>query len=492
MKKLRIVSLLLAVLFVCGMLTACSDQPNPETTTGAEGVVTTPAADVTTQDPTLDENGYKLDDLPEDLKFNEELQVLTWSNVQTWDWNEDGVTTGDNIKDAILQRQTMAEERLGVTIKVTGVAGDWDNRSTFVQTLANDIGSGDAQFDLVCQYTPAGAIATVRGLYYALNDVKYLNLSQPWWAQDIAEASTINGKVFTVAGDISCTLIRTMTCILTNLDMAEDNNAENFYQLVRDHKWTTAKFMEYGTGTNAGLSVDGTQQFTTGMSSNVCLDHVFYGGGMRFLVKDADKGLVLSEDLSNGKLEDFYGLWRRFLSDNDDVNIGNSISADFAPGNELFYFGSISDVQNTLQDIDFKFGILPFPLYDENQKDYCTVCGYWVSIFGIPTGCSDKDCSAAMLEALGSASYRTLTPAVYTVSFTYRFLNSLENAEMFDILHNTLVFEPGRQLGDQVNCFSAFRKTDPSTSYDTWTSVFKENSKVWENNIKKVIRAIEE
>ena len=492
MKKIRITALLLAAMMIIAALVSCSDAGTADDSSAQQAVSSVSPSDETTKDPTLDENGYKLDNLPSDLNFNQDVNILTWSEVATWDWSEDDTTTGDSIKDAIFTRQAVASERLGITIKITQEAGSWDVRSNFVQALYNDVNSGDAQFDLVCQYTPAGAIATVRGLYVDLNEVNYLDLSQPWWASDIAEASTINGKIFTVTGDISCTLIRTMVCILTNLDMATDINAENFYQLVSDKKWTTAKFMEYAAGSNAGISVDGTQQYTTILPNDVCLDNVFYGNGMRYLVKDTENGLAISDDLTNGKCEDAYTIWRNFIKNNDDVGIlSDGITSAFQPGNALFYFGSISDVQNYMQDIDFNFGILPYPLYDENQEDYYTICGYWVSIFGIPTSATSIDCSAATLEALGSAGYRTLTPAVYTISFQYRFLNSVENAEVFNLLHDTLVFEPGRQLGDQVNCFSAFRKL-ANDSYDTWTSYYKENYKVWQNNIKKVIRAIED
>ena len=236
------------------------------------------------------------------------------------------------------------------------------------------------------------------------------------------------------------------------------------------------------------LNPDGSEPCTTTLPNNVCYDNVFYAGGFKYVDITAE-GPKMSEALESNNLTDWYDLWYNFVHDHNDVAVNKAINSEngFTSGNVLFHFGGISDVQNSLQDITFKFGILPYPMYDENQEDYCTICGAWVTYYSIPTNAPDKDMSGAVLEALGSAGYRQLTPTVYIAAFQYRFLNSLENAEMFDVLHNTLVFELGRQLGGELDVFSAFRQA-AQDQYDSWSSLYSSRRNALERTISKIAK----
>ena len=488
MKFKRLIAFSLASLLILAVFAACAKSGETQITTApptADATTAAPEAEVTT-DGNLDEDGYLKDDLPEKFEYNEQFDILTWNNVQGWEWTTNYETTGDTIKDAIVKRQLSAEERTGVKINITGLAGQWEARNDFITAVVKSLdASGDAAYDLVGQYSFAAPIGTLRGAYIDLNTVNYLDLTKPWWPADITASSLINGKCFFATGDITCTLIRTMNCILTNLDLAKDLQMENFYDLVNNKQWTAAKFLSYATGTVTGLNPDGTKAYTTTLTDNVSYDNLFYAGGFHY-VDTIDGEMKMSEDLTSVRLEDWYDLWSRFLKSNDDVGfLGVAGTNGFTSGSVLFHFGSIADVQNYLRDITFKFAILPFPMYDENQEDYCTICGAWVSYYSVPTNAPDVDMSGAVLEALASYGYRQITPAVYIASFQYRFLDSIENAEIFDLLHDTLVFELGRQLGDQLNVFAAFRQAAQDT-YSSWSSYYASQSSALGRSLKKI------
>ena len=74
-------------------------------------------------------------------------------------------------------------------------------------------------------------------------------------------------------------------------------------------------------------------------------------------------------------------------------------------------------------------------------------------------------------------------------AFQYRFLNSLENAQMFDLLHNTLVFDPGRLFADQLNCFAAFREAAKTTS-SSWNQYYASNGLTWGLKLEKIINTL--
>lgn len=490
MKASKTIALILAALMIILAAASCAKNGNNAETTPSPAVTdATPSTEPeATTDGNLDEDGFLKDDLPEKFQYTDQFDILTWNNVQSWEWTTNYETTGDTIKDAIVKRQLSAEERTGVKISITGMAGQWEARNDFINAVVSSLAaSGDQAYDLVGQYSFAAPIGTLRGAYVDLNKVKYLNLSQPWWPADITASSLINGKCFFATGDITCTLIRSMNCILTNLDLANDLKMPNFYELVDNKQWTAEKFLTYATGTVTGLNPDGTQSYTTTMTDNVTYDNLFYAGGFHY-VDLVDGTMAMSEDLDSVRMEDWYDLWSRFLKSNDDVGfLGVAGTNGFTSGNVLFHFGSIADVQNYLQDITFKFAILPFPMYDENQENYCTICGAWVSYYSIPTNAPDEDMSGAVLEALASYGFRQITPAVYIASFQYRFLDSIENANVFDLLHNTLVFELGRQLGDQLNIFAAFRQAAQDT-YSSWSSYYSGQKKAFGRTLTNIAK----
>ena len=497
MKKIRFAALALAVIMLALCFVSCANIPaeGGENSTAANETQASndPAATTVSDETTypVDENGYELDRLPELNYNNDEFVIFTWSNQVMWEWNEDGETTGDKIHDAIYNRQVRTEERLGIKIVIAKQNGDWEHRNSFITAVEANVESGSQDaFDLVGQYTPAAPIGAMKNLYTNLSDVEYLDWERPWWPQDIQESCHINNNVYFITGDITGTLVRNIHCIIGNLDLANNYSLPNLYDLVDNMEWTFDKFAELSLGTIQGINPDGSACYSVTFPNNVEYDSLFYGAGFRFVEHDADGKLIMSEGLKSDRLETWYQTCQSFLLDNTDVEILAINGANgFTSGNVLFHCGGISDVQNSLQDVNFDFAVLPFPLYDKDQEEYYTITSYWVSMYSIPTNAADPKQSAAVLECLSSYGYRYITPVIYQEAFQYRYLDTLENANMFDLLHNTLVFDPGRLFADQINCFAGFRQA-AQTSYTAWSSYYAKNSKVWDKGLSNILNTL--
>ena len=497
MKKIRFAALALAMIMLALCFVSCANTPaeGGENSTAANETQASndPAATTVSDETTypVDENGYELDRLPELNYNNDEFVIFTWSNQVMWEWNEDGETSGDKIHDAIYNRQVRTEERLGIKIVIAKQNGDWDHRNSFITAVEANVESGSQDaFDLVGQYTPAAPIGAMKNLYTNLSDVEYLDWERPWWPQDIQESCHINNNVYFITGDITGTLVRNIHCIIGNLDLANNYSLPNLYDLVDNMEWTFDKFAELSLGTIQGINPDGSACYSVTFPTNVEYDSLFYGAGFRFVEHDADGKLVMSEGLKSDRLESWYQTCQSFLLDNTDVEILAINGANgFTSGNVLFHCGGISDVQNSLQDVNFDFAVLPFPLYDKDQEEYYTITSYWVSMYSIPTNAADPKQSAAVLECLSSYGYRYITPVIYQEAFQYRYLDTLENANMFDLLHNTLVFDPGRLFADQINCFAGFRQA-AQTSYTAWSSYYAKNSKVWDKGLSNILNTL--
>ena len=67
------------------------------------------------------------------------------------------------------------------------------------------------------------------------------------------------------------------------------------------------------------------------------------------------------------------------------------------------------------------FGIIPYPLYDENQEDYHTQVADCSTMFALPADCRDTSFAGAVLEAIAAESYRSVTPAYFEVALNEKY-----------------------------------------------------------------------
>ena len=61
----------------------------------------------------------------------------------------------------------------------------------------------------------------------------------------------------------------------------------------------------------------------------------------------------------------------------------------------------------------------------------------------MPSTVEDTDSAGAVLEALASESYRTLVPEYCEVSLKVRYSQDDNVARMFDLIINSIVYDPG-------------------------------------------------
>ena len=102
-----------------------------------------------------------------------------------------------------------------------------------------------------------------------------------------------------------------------------------------------------------------------------------------------------------------------------------------------------SDI-DTFRDVQFDFGILPYPKYDTAQKDYysfiSTILTPGVSI---PVTNKEPEKAGLILEAMAYYSVDTLTHAYYDVTLNDRYIRDEDSGDMLDIIFATRVYDFG-------------------------------------------------
>ena len=119
----------------------------------------------------------------------------------------------------------------------------------------------------------------------------------------------------------------------------------------------------------------------------------------------------------------------------------------FVSGRGLFYnttSSSISILKARGDDVDFEFGVLPIPKYDENQTRYCnTVNRYQSSVIGIPvSNTENREATCVLLQALGYHS-EDVTDAYYQQTLQLQALTDNNDADMLDLIYSSRFYDIG-------------------------------------------------
>ena len=439
----------MAVLFICAAFAGCSKPGEGDSTTKNTGT-TTPAV----TEKTHDENGYLLDSLPEDLTFGgEKVKFLYWSDAPFADFEAEA--SDDKITNAINTRNARVEDRLGIKFEWIGIPGNNKNRESFATTVRGSTETGAGDFDILAAHSLVGQDLFIQKLLCDLNSIKYLDFEKPWWPKQLTEAASVGNRLGFASGDISTNMLWYMTVMLYNVTLANTYGIEDLHDVVLDGKWTLEKMRTVISDCYRDLNSNGIKDQGDAFGlycPKDTLDSFLFGSGIRVIDHDADGNPQLSDDYGSEKtiklVED---LCRTFYDTNDAMTGSAYNSKNFAGGEYLLFSHYAHSIVSNFSDVTFDLSVLPFPKYDEEQKDYITTESFSYSIYMIPMDAKNQDMSGAVMEAMASAAYRTTTPAIFEVSLKSRYALNNKTAQVYDLIRGNICFDLGRMFGANLD-----------------------------------------
>ncbi len=488
MKKTKnVISLLLLASMLSAV--ACGGTEAP----GGTDVGTTSAGETTAEVDTT-----ARDSLPDNLDFDgAEITMLVRGNLSMPEFFVEE-QSGDIVDDALYNRNAAVSDRLNVKLDFVEEPGAYGEKETFAQKLTNSILAGDRAYDVVAGYSMAIANLAADGMLYDLNETAYLDFSKPWWSDSLQKESTVNGKLFFASGDISTNLLYYMYATFFNKTMMSEYDLESPYELVLDGKWTLDKLIEMTTDVYSDLNGDGKKDYDDrfGMVvADVYIDPFFFGSGLKTTELDKDGVPQISPLFSSEKTQDLIDKLCTFLHTSNDAIIakgGEERFFYFDQGRFMFSNNEILFAVTNLRNKDFEYGILPVPKWDEAQDEYYTIASFPYSLYGIPIDVEDPDMVSAVLEALASESYRTVSPALFEVALKVKYSSDDYASKMYDILRETMTYDFGRVFTDSLNSltFSMFRDSVASDNTN-WASTYAANSATLENKLNQLLEGFE-
>lgn len=501
MKKIRLISLLLSLLFVLLCFTACSDPKETEkpTTTGESQ---------TNEDG--DPRKTIQDTVPKDLKYKDDTVTFFVRNdtdLYKYEISCEELKN-DTLFDAIHYRNMDVESRLGVSIKTIGQPGNFNVHTAWNQTLSSSVLTNSHDYDATAFYVSTGSALAKDGIYYNLMNLSaeygggHLNFSKPWWNQTMVDELTIYGSLFFIGGDVTITEITDGFALAFNKDLFDqkfpDVKTENLYQLVRDGDWTIGKMTDFVSqvwdDTNSNGVIDdgdvvGFRSSSTSKASG--WDGWIYALGLDLTTKDefGEPQLTIVDD---PMLMPAFEAARKLHSGTPgSLFLDKATETGIPYGNQLFGDMRLKDGAG-YRASEVNYGVLPLPKYDEDQENYRTTFVNTASCIAICSNVSDERAVmlSAILELLCAESYKQVTPAYYGTVLQGQYSRDQADAEMYDLIIKSFVFSFGYaystvSLGAVGNIFR-----DLSPTFDLQTTV-DSNRTMWKQNLTDLLIALE-
>ena len=476
----RHISRLLVIAMLAGLFVSCGnggDGAETQPLTDGDPVAESETVPETTE---MEARQAISDDLPDRDFEGYEYHILSYS-PDTYEVEE---LTGDVVEDAKYDRNLKINERFNVTIKAVASPGVEE----LDVSLKNSVASGDNAYDIAVPHQiKSGPGFIMSHSILPWNDVPYVNADKPWWNQSINETINILGQQYYMAGYVT---MPTPFAMFINKDLAAANNLGDIYQIVRDKKWTLDALKEMASTVSADLNGDGVYDGTdqwgiTFNNDNQTLNFMYASNIMSVILVDDKPVPNTYNDTMVSFIESMYDL---IYNDNRTLyttydNQKELGYAGFLDGRILIRCGAVSDMVD-FRDSEIDVGVIPYPMWDENQDGYHTHVDAWNGMLCIPKTADNLERTGIIIEAMAAETYKYVIPAYYDVTLGSKLARDAESVEMMDILFDGVVYDFGYIFDNWNGC----TWTAPYMLKDGKTDV----ASYWKSIEKKVTKHYEE
>ncbi len=389
------------------------------------------------------------DELPERDFKNEEFIVITSDDTIDYVDVEKG-DTGNLIEDTAYMRDLTVEERFNIEI-VSNNRGTYDEAFAYVQT---QVQAGDSDsIDLVMYHVVSAGGLVINDVLLSWSEVPYVNFDKPWWSSCTVDDLTVNGICYIAIGDYATSAISKTYCMFYDKEVAKNyTHIGNLYEIVDNMEWTY-DYM-YSTIANIYTDNNGNNQkdeydfYGLAMDQRSNIDAFLWAFDNPIFSKNAAGELEYTYYRNPDKLTDIIDKVIALCYNAEGVYSDMEHSAGtlmFSSYNALFATGNLHNAIVDLADFENEYGILPYPLYDSNQKEYYTMVDGSHSamlVTKLPDE-SQLEKIGIITEALCAETHKQFLPQYYDVALKFKYASSEQDAAMIDLIVNSRKFDFG-------------------------------------------------
>ena len=459
----RIICLMLVVMMALTALVACgkkTDTPDGDGS-GESQSTDNGGGDELGDDSESESESTRSDkDTLGDYDFlGAEYKILT-RKATRYEFDDENDKGLDSVNNAIYQRNESVQSRFNVKFRYEETNGQWD--SDYVEKYSEKVASGWSDVSLTSAHFAMQQLASIQGFCRDMTTLRTedgaMDMTKAWWSEPFYNSCNIEGKFYVAVGDITYTMYEYMQVIFFNEGLAEQyvkdsaGDPIDLYQLVKDEDWTYDRYQTYiksityndvdqihGLGTQGHAirgyatafeayytNEDKSGEYTKYSFSEIAPDRIS-------LVADAVAEFMRPE-LNTTIVFNTSG----YGADEAALN------QLFAEGKLLFYeqmLGEVVSFTQKVTDTEFSFGVLPFPMWDDDQFDYHTPIRDTASAVSVPKNVQDLAMSGVIVEALCMYSYQYVRPEYLDTVLGGRYMENDNMKYVLDLVRSTFTVD---------------------------------------------------
>ncbi|MCL1794103.1 MAG: hypothetical protein FWG34_09555 [Oscillospiraceae bacterium] len=415
------------------------------------------------------------------------ILYIDWSNYANGLYfNEE--ESGDVLNGEVYKRRRTTEEQLGINIHT--VITEWNLVYDKIRTA---VAAGDDIYDFALTHC-IGCVAplAINGLVLDFGRINGFQLDKPWWNQNMNKEMTICGSLLFGVSDF---IIPEPNVIYFNKEIQARYGMEDFYSIVKKGEWTLDKFTELVKIPSMDLDGNGifdeSDQYGLALSIDwfsISFMHAADQKIAQTLPGELYPTLAMNNDRMISIYEKVYELalggdWTYTFVNPED----SGWPIDIDSGRALFTVKSLRSAQ-LVRSWDIDVGILPFPKFDELQKEY--VNNSWNGFMCIPSIASDPERTAAVIETLSIYSRKYNIPAYYDVLLRTKVARDDASEEMLDIIYNSCSYDLGLNLSADNGSIVYTIPNLLIAKSENFVSYYEKNAPAYEKRLFEICEAV--
>ncbi|MBO5294246.1 MAG: hypothetical protein J6B71_03245 [Clostridia bacterium] len=438
MKK---IAFLLATLLLLGSLltvfSSCNKEPEKKPEESREKIDN-------------DDNGlgYVADSLPENDFGGEVVTILTSDWRETPKYILSTEYNGEPVNDVMVDAYYTVCNRFNLDIELN-VGGDQKVVAATVDNLAL---SQDQSYDIVYNHDTRTVGNAVNGAFLNIKSMDLVDLENPWWTRS-SQDFQISDRLYFTSSYLGLWAPYMNIGLYYNKQFAEDHSITIPYDDIIAGEWYMEDMiilienLKSDYDGDGDIDLENQYGFVTSYFGNLSAQANLGGA---FMSRDENGNIKIDKKID--RFSSYMSLMERlYANGTDDATNGNATYniGIFKKGHSLLWYGETRVLLEARNEISFKWGMIPFPKYDENQKEYSSA-GYDL-YWGVNKNVADRsEIVATVIEALSCQNYNYTIPTIWEDFLGLRLAEALIDQKMVAIVRDASYVNPDYAYAAQV------------------------------------------
>ena len=379
---------------------------------------------------------------------------------------------GDPLNMQIFLRNKAVESELNCKLKFIEADDLWGSEGRSIPNYVKteyEAGTNSA-VDVIFANAAYTVHNDVRAYLQNLNadEMSYMDIDQPYWNQNYVKNATCYDQLYYIIGDLTLTIYDKAMVNFVNFNMLKSIGYQpsDIYDLIEDAEgnknWTFDQFqtivLEFTPeDTDGNYEVNrGDKVRVSSIYPSEALDGYFAAFELEAIQTNDDGSHTITLD-GNTKFADAATMMYNFyqLDGMYKVNDIHNTWNNFIDGNSLFHTDIIyrnADYNKQMRNVEFDYGILPLPMYDDSQLGYHTTSQDAYNAISVLNNKEDEFAMiSAYLDLMCAKSYSDVRPFYIEKMMKTEYADDADSTRMIEIIMNGLTYDTGTIYSFQMN-----------------------------------------